>query len=182
MAIYATTPLMCEKQLNNKFKQPLKTPTVIQAMSSECGSACICIVLGYFGRWIPLEKMRLACAIDQKGVSVFNILQAAKKYGMIGQAFRKEAQDLLNSECPAILYWKLRHYVVLEGIQDGRFFINNPLRGHYSLSLDEFNRDYSKVVIIFTLSETFFPEGTPPSRIKNLVGFVKGICRYVLGL
>ena len=41
----------------------------------------------------------------------------------------QELDDLPKLSLPAILFWEFRHFVVLEGIRDGQYFINDPARG-----------------------------------------------------
>ena len=109
--------------------QRVKTPTVLQMEATECGAASLAMVLAYYGKWLPLEKLRHECGVTRDGVNAKNILRAARRLGCTAKGFAGKPEVLRKKEYPLILFWEFNHFVVLEGVENDTAYLNDPAMG-----------------------------------------------------
>ncbi len=171
-----------------------KVPTVLQQAQVECGAASLAMVLASFGRWETLDVLRHACGVTRDGSNAMDLANAAMSYGLEPIPHVVPYEELDGITVPAIVWVKRSHFVVLEGAHGGNHFINDPARGRYSLSTDEFVQIYSGAAISFTRGDTFVEAGhrykaTPAlwQRLRNSkpglnFAIIAGLLSMVLGL
>ena len=71
-----------------------RIPFVQQLEASDCGAACLSMVLGLHGRHVPLEEVRKFTGSGRGGVSAGSILHAAEHYKLHCRGVRLEPEDL----------------------------------------------------------------------------------------
>lgn len=162
-----------------------KVPVVMQLEALECGAASLCMVLAYYGKWIPLEQVRADCGVSRDGSKALNILKAARSYGMNTQGYRYEPEQLRkNGRFPCIIHWNFNHFVVLNGFRGEKAYINDPAKGTYSVSMEQFDKSFTGICIFFEPSETFVADGRPKSTWsfikKRMVGTGTAVTFVVL--
>ena len=158
--------------MNQKsVKQPVKNgvakvPFVMQLEALECGAACLTMILAYYDRWEPLEKIRKECGVSRDGSNARNVLRAARTYGLTADGYRMEPESLREQgSFPCILHWNMDHFVVLRGFKGKKALLNDPARGAVTVSEQEFNESFTGIVLIFEPTESFEPGGEKRSVI-----------------
>lgn len=142
-------------------------PVVMQMEATECGAACLCMILAYYDRWEPLEKVRADCGVSRDGSKAKNILVAARSYGMDAAGYRFSVSGLRkNGDFPCILFWNFNHFVVLNGFKGKYAYLNDPGRGSIRVDMEEFDRSFTGVALMLKPNEAFEKGGKQKSTVS----------------
>ena len=141
----------------------------------ECGAACLAMILAYYGKWIPLEQVRLDCGVSRDGSSAKNVVIAARNYGLEAAGYRFEPEALKEKGMfPCIIHWNFNHFVVLCGFKGNRVYLNDPAKGNYSVSMKTFDESFTGVALMFEPGENFVPSGHKKSVLSFAASRLKG--------
>ncbi len=147
-----------------------KVPVVMQMEALECGAACLCMVMAYYDKWVPLEQVRKDCGVSRDGSKASNILKAARNYGFVAKGFRAEPELLREQGTfPCIIHWDFDHFVVCDGFKGDKVYLNDPARGDCTLSMEAFDEHFTGIILMIEPGEGFEPGGRP----RNMWGFAR---------
>ncbi|MFN9426202.1 MAG: NHLP family bacteriocin export ABC transporter peptidase/permease/ATPase subunit [Cyanobacteriota bacterium] len=147
----------------------IRTPTVLQMEGTECGVACLAIVLRHYGRVVPLLELRQVCGLSRDGSDAASLLRAGALYGLEGKGYRMDLSALRAQKPPLILFWKFNHFLILEGFHGNRVAINDPASGPRWMSLETFSAGFTGVVLQLKPGPSFRRGGRVPNPWR-LVG------------
>ncbi|MGF7179134.1 peptidase domain-containing ABC transporter [Tunturiibacter psychrotolerans] len=146
-----------------------RVPLVRQLTVTDCGPAALAMVLGFFGRRMPLADLRKILHAGRDGVDAAAIVQAARIYGLRGRGVRLEVEDLDQLPMGAILYWRFRHFVVFERLHKKHVHIVDPAVGYRTVPISEFRQCFTGVALVLEPSESFERGGNKKKRISRWV-------------
>jgi ABC-type bacteriocin/lantibiotic exporter with double-glycine peptidase domain len=78
-------------------KRVIQTDCTLQFEMTECGAASLSILLKYYGKYVTLADLRMACCIGRDGSSAKKILVGANTYGLEGKVYKLSAEETLSS-------------------------------------------------------------------------------------
>ncbi|WP_190192362.1 NHLP family bacteriocin export ABC transporter peptidase/permease/ATPase subunit [Streptomyces minutiscleroticus] len=156
----------------------VRTPTVLQMEAVECGAASLAMVLGHYGRHVPLEELRIACGVSRDGSRASNLLKAARGYGLTAKGMQMDTAALAGVRAPAVLFWEFNHYVVHEGMgrRLGRrgVYVNDPGKGRRFVPMEDFDASFTGVVLVMEPGEGFERGGRRPGVLGALPARLRG--------
>ncbi len=157
-----------------KMANRVRTPTLLQMETTECGAAALGIILGYYGRIVPLAQLRQECGISRDGSKAYNILKVAKRYGMQATGYSLSLANVEQLPPPFIVFWDFNHFLVVEGFNREWVFLNDPATGPRRVSMQEFSESYTGVVLALEPGPEFLKGGRQPSTILALRSRLQG--------
>ena len=153
-----------------------KVPQIMQMEALECGAACLAMILAYYGRWEPLEKVREQCGVSRDGSKASNILKAARSYGLAASGASGDTDALRESDgFPCIIFWNFNHFVVLDGFKGKFAYLNDPARGEVKVPIEEFEESFTGIVLLFEKTEAFEEGGSKPDTLRYAKERLKGM-------
>lgn len=156
----------------------VRTPTTLQMEAVECGAASLSMVLGHYGRHVPLEELRIACGVSRDGSRASNLLKAARSYGLTAKGMQMDTAALAGVKAPAILFWEFNHYVVYDGTgrRFGRrgVYINDPAKGRRFVPMEDFDGSFTGVVLVLEPGADFERGGRKPGVLGAMPARLRG--------
>ena len=141
-----------------------KVPQIMQMETLECGAAALDMICAYWGKWIPLEQVRADCGVSRDGSSALNIVKAARSYGLDARGYRFEPEILREQGLfPCIAHVGFDHFIVIRGFKGDTVYVNDPAAGERRMTMKQFDRDFTGIVLQFIPTDAFEPGGKPAS-------------------
>lgn len=141
--------------INVLFARRNKLPVILQAERTECGLACIAMVVTYFGHKTDLNYLRRDFPVSGRGASLADIMHTAQKLKLSARPLKLELDDLHSLQLPAVLHWDMSHFVVLKRITRRGIVIHDPAVGIRQYTLAETSRHFTGIALELTPAQEF---------------------------
>jgi len=133
-----------------------KRLSLVQTLAeTDCGAACLSMILDYHGKSVRLEELRHATGTDRDGVDALSLLQAARTYGLRGRGLHIDIDELPYLPSGSILHWEFNHFVLLERVRRRAVDLVDPAYGRRRVPLAEFRKAFTGVALTFEPGDDF---------------------------
>jgi ATP-binding cassette subfamily B protein len=151
-----------------------RIPFVQQLEFSDCGAACLAMVLRFYGREMRLEEVRDIVGSGRDGTDAGKILDGAERCGLRGRGLKLDIEDLHELPPGAILHWEFNHFVVFERVVRGGIEIVDPARGRRRVPMDSVSKSFTGIVLLVQPTAKFEPAKSTDSRVWNYLAQLLG--------
>jgi len=167
------------EQISTGFNKRL--PLVLQTEATECGLACMSMVVGYHGLHVDLRSLRQKFPVSLKGAGLSQLIKMAERMQLSSRAIRADLEELAKLRLPCILHWNFNHFVVLKSVGPKSITIHDPAQGLRNIDLNQVSQSFTGVAL--ELWPTIdFSSNTPLPQLKlrSLMGRVMGLKRALV--
>lgn len=147
----------------------------------DCGAACLASIGNHYNVNLPIARIRQLANTDKKGTNVLGMIEAAEQMGFEAKGVKADFDALDKIPLPAvahvILNGKLHHYVVIYKASlkgEGKIKVMDPGNGKFkTYTKAEFEKIWSKVLILFAKSDGFVSYNKKTSVLKRFFELIK---------
>jgi ABC-type bacteriocin/lantibiotic exporter with double-glycine peptidase domain len=142
-----------------RVRRGREVPFVQQLEATDCGPACLAMVLGHLGRDVNLDEVREAAGGSARdGTDALAIVRAAEWFGLRSRGLAIDIEQLRYLPPGSILHCEFNHFVVFDRISKRGIEIVDPGMGKRVISLPRFSESFTGVALVFEPSDAFEPK------------------------
>lgn len=140
-----------------------RIPEVLQTAETDCGAACLTMVLAYHGKRLRLEEVRDLLGLGRDGIDALSLLRGARFNGLRARGVKiDEIDNLVYLPPGSILHWGFHHYVVFERLDGDGARIVDPAIGRMHIGRDELEKKFTGIALTFEPADDFEPSKSKP--------------------
>jgi len=152
-----------------------QVPEVLQLETTECGAACLAMILRYHGRQTTVAEIRERCGLGRDGLNALALIKTAQQYGLRARGLSVQQADFPCVTLPAIVHWQFSHFLVVESWTPKEVRVIDPAQGRMRLSSEEFAAGFTGVVIALEAGAHFrIACAVPHLSLRHYIGLMLG--------
>ena len=124
-----------------------KLPVIRQNETTECGLACLAMVVGFHGFETDIAALRRRFPTSAAGVTLSAIMEMAARLDMSCRALKVPLADIRKLQTPAIIHWDMNHFVVLKSARAKSMVVHDPATGVRRYTRDAFSTHFTGVAL-----------------------------------
>jgi ATP-binding cassette subfamily B protein RaxB len=129
------------------FDKPKRLNPVLQGANSECGLACVTMVLNWAGSTLGLSDMRRRYPQSLRGTTIKTLITMCEDLNVSCRPLRLELRELQHLRTPSILHWDFDHFVVLEACNSRFVDIIDPKIGRRRLRTSQVSEHFTGIAL-----------------------------------
>ena len=167
-----------------------KVPVVIQMHTGENAAATLTMMLGAFGKILPMSQVRNVCVSSRNGTSPQRFVKSAEAFGLKAEYREIRPEQLYagvedgSLQLPVVAGFRKKFYVIIRKIKKGQIHLTDASKGEYVITLEKFAQQYRGFLITLEPDEGFVPSGKPDTLLhvlyRRIRGYQKPIIRSAL--
>ena len=153
---------------------------MLQQERSECGLACVAMIAAYFGRKENLQTVRAMAGGASRGSTLKDLIEVSHQLKLIPRPLRLSLDDLPRLRLPAVLHWKMDHYVVLCGLSRKGAHILDPATGKRRVDSFELDQCFTGVALELQPAADFSKGEAPVLTIASIARTFRKLPRFLV--
>lgn len=130
---------------------------ILQQETTECGLACLAMMVNSFGSNLDLATMRRQFLISPRGTSLADLVDYAKRMNCQADVCDMQSEDIIKFNKPCILYWRANHFVIFVGKTNNKYKILDPASGIHFITQEELKTMFSGYAIFLKPTSDYIP-------------------------
>lgn len=155
-----------------------RIPFITQLSSSDCGAACLSMVLGYYGRSSSVDSVRNALGSTAQGVTARQLADGARRLGLRARGVKLRLEQLQYAPRGTILHWEMNHFVVLDEVNKLGARILDPAVGPRRVTWKDLGERTTGVALLLEPGPDFVTNSASQSHWKRYMRWLRAAPGY----
>lgn len=156
----------------------MKVKFIRQYDETDCAPACLAMISWYYGKKLPVSKIREFAKTDKQGTNLYGLIEAGKRIDLDLDGYEVDFQSLEDFKYPLIAHVinekGYDHFVVIEKKKGNNLYIVDPAKNRYKISSSEFHKVWTNIILTVEKGDNFNSDIAYPSTRKFFKDSLKG--------